>query len=205
MSGVRRCRSFVANWGSRISRERFDLDSPHFTRTFKMDGSTITPDMTSLATSGWQLPKFKPWNLEVQPSELGQCGLLADHSLSGINIRIHRITAAAPVSIKPCFETVQCRCRNNLSRQTVPHIHDTITEEVLSFLGTAAPFLHFIFMTSYIWHSCFSTGQERSVSDEIFIVYASAFFWQNICRYAFLIVFLSGGYTHFNSIKKLFN
>ena len=40
-------RSFVTKRGSRISRERFDLESPV--------GSTTAPDMTSLAASGWQL------------------------------------------------------------------------------------------------------------------------------------------------------
>ena len=39
-------------WGSRrpISRERFDLESSNFARTFKPVGSTTTPDMTSLYT-----------------------------------------------------------------------------------------------------------------------------------------------------------
>ena len=44
---VRRSASFVTMWGSRISRERFDLESPTFARTFLPVGSTITRDMTS--------------------------------------------------------------------------------------------------------------------------------------------------------------
>ena len=44
---------FVTNGGSRIYRERFDLESPNFTGTFKPVVSTTRPDMTSLTTSGW--------------------------------------------------------------------------------------------------------------------------------------------------------
>ena len=40
---------------SYISRERFDLESQNFTRIFTPVGSSATPDMTSLATSGWRL------------------------------------------------------------------------------------------------------------------------------------------------------
>ena len=64
MTCVRRCRSSpfvrlaVKKGGSRISRERFDLKSPHSTRTFMPVGSISTPDTTSLATYGSQLSKF---------------------------------------------------------------------------------------------------------------------------------------------------
>ena len=41
--------------GSRISRERFDIESPNFTGTFIPTCSTSPPDMTSLASSGRKL------------------------------------------------------------------------------------------------------------------------------------------------------
>ena len=49
--------SFVTKWGSHISRERFDLEQPNFTRTFKHVGSTTTPDKTSLYTSSRKLQR----------------------------------------------------------------------------------------------------------------------------------------------------
>ena len=49
---------FITKWGSRISRERFDLESPKFTRTFIPVGSTTTPDMTSPCTSRRKLSTF---------------------------------------------------------------------------------------------------------------------------------------------------
>ena len=45
--------------GSRISLERFDLESSNFAWTFKPVGSTTTPDMTSLCTSGRKLSAFE--------------------------------------------------------------------------------------------------------------------------------------------------
>ena len=41
----RRC-SFITKWGSLISRDWFDLESPNFAWTFIPVGSTTTPDMT---------------------------------------------------------------------------------------------------------------------------------------------------------------
>ena len=43
------------NWGTSASWERFDLESPNFSRTFMPLGSTTTLDMTSLATSTQKL------------------------------------------------------------------------------------------------------------------------------------------------------
>ena len=56
---VRRPSSFVTKWASRISRERFDVESPNFTWTFTPVSFTTAPDMTPLTTSGWQLSKLK--------------------------------------------------------------------------------------------------------------------------------------------------
>ena len=50
---------FVTKWGSRISRERCDLASPYFTRTFISIVSTTIPDMTSLYASGQKLSTFE--------------------------------------------------------------------------------------------------------------------------------------------------
>ena len=68
MTGVRqrrRCHR-CTNWGSRISRERFDLESPKFTWTFTPVGSTTTLDMTSKRTSGRKLLTFEKW-LKMTP------------------------------------------------------------------------------------------------------------------------------------------
>ena len=54
--------SFITKWGSRISRERFDLELPNFTGSFMSVGSTTTRDMTSLCTSGRKL-----WTFEKGP------------------------------------------------------------------------------------------------------------------------------------------
>ena len=59
MTNVRRCRlSSVARCDSPISRELFDLESPNFTPIYIPVRSTTTSDLTSLATSSWQLLKF---------------------------------------------------------------------------------------------------------------------------------------------------
>ena len=75
ITGVRRRRrgtSFVPKWGSRISREKFDLESPNFTRTFTQVGSNTTPDITSLTTSGRLSSKFKnPSKMPHQPASGG--------------------------------------------------------------------------------------------------------------------------------------
>ena len=42
-------------WGSRISRERFDIESPNFTGTSVPACSTLAPDMTSRTTSSRKL------------------------------------------------------------------------------------------------------------------------------------------------------
>ena len=42
-----------------MSRERFDLESSNLARTFTPVGSTTTPDMTSLCTSGRKLSAFE--------------------------------------------------------------------------------------------------------------------------------------------------
>ena len=47
--------SFVTKWGSRISRERLDLESPNSTNTSTPTCWTTAPDLTSLAASGLQL------------------------------------------------------------------------------------------------------------------------------------------------------
>ena len=56
-------RMFTAAWKQCylhiISRERFDLESPNFTRTFIPVRSTSAPGMTSLSTSGWKLSAFE--------------------------------------------------------------------------------------------------------------------------------------------------
>ena len=49
--------SFVTKWGSLISRERIDLESPNFTWAFAPVGSITTPDLTSMTTSSWQKVK----------------------------------------------------------------------------------------------------------------------------------------------------
>ena len=50
----RRCHgTFITTRGSCKSRERFDLESPNFTRTFTAVGSITAPDMTSLVASSW--------------------------------------------------------------------------------------------------------------------------------------------------------
>ena len=58
-------------WGSRISRERFDLESPNFAWTFIPVGSATTPDMTSLYTSGQKLPRKKPSKMHPQTASGG--------------------------------------------------------------------------------------------------------------------------------------
>ena len=47
--------SYITKWASRISQERFDLQSPNFTQTFRRAPPTTTQDMTSLATSSRKL------------------------------------------------------------------------------------------------------------------------------------------------------
>ena len=59
---------FVTKWGSRISRERFDVESPYFTRTFMPVGSTIAPDITSLSTSGRKLSTFEKGPKKTHPT-----------------------------------------------------------------------------------------------------------------------------------------
>ena len=57
---------FVMKWGSRISQERFDSESPYFTRIFIPVGSTTVTDTTSLCTSGRKLSTFengRKWRL----------------------------------------------------------------------------------------------------------------------------------------------
>ena len=57
---------FVTKWGSRICRDRFDLESRNLTGAFKSVGYTNTPDMTSPYTSRWKIstlekgPKMAP-------------------------------------------------------------------------------------------------------------------------------------------------
>ena len=52
-------RSSITKWGNFMPQEWFDLESQNFTQTFIPVGSTIALDMTSLATSDWQLSKLK--------------------------------------------------------------------------------------------------------------------------------------------------
>ena len=54
--GYRR-RSSITKWAGRLSRERFDLESPNWTRTSTPSLFTATPDMTSLAAN---LSKMQP-------------------------------------------------------------------------------------------------------------------------------------------------
>ena len=52
-------RQSQTRWADRVSQERFDLESPNFTRTSTLTYSTSTPDMASLAPSGWKLSQKK--------------------------------------------------------------------------------------------------------------------------------------------------
>ena len=61
--------SFVTKWGSRISRERLDLESQKVYPNLHTGRSTITPDMTSLSTSGWQLSKFRKRSKMPHPTD----------------------------------------------------------------------------------------------------------------------------------------
>ena len=59
--------SFVTTWGSRISGERFEVESPNFMWAFTPVGSTITLDMTSLYISGRKLTTFeKGWEWRLR-------------------------------------------------------------------------------------------------------------------------------------------
>ena len=51
--------SFLMNWGIRISRERFDLESSNSTGTSIQTGQTFAPYMTSLTASGRKLKPKK--------------------------------------------------------------------------------------------------------------------------------------------------
>ena len=46
----RRRSSSITKCARRVSQERFDLESPNFTGTFRQTSTTAMPDMTSLAT-----------------------------------------------------------------------------------------------------------------------------------------------------------
>ena len=52
--------SSVTKWGSHITRERFDLESPNFIGTSTVTLSISIPDMTSLSTSGRKLYPLIP-------------------------------------------------------------------------------------------------------------------------------------------------
>ena len=71
LASVVRRSSSITKWAARISLERFDLESPNFTRTSIPTCSTATSDMTSTATSGWKLSlknrrKCRFWWLQVE-------------------------------------------------------------------------------------------------------------------------------------------
>ena len=68
--------SFLTKWGSRISRELFDLESSHLARTFTPVGSTVTPDMKSLYISGRNLSTFEKgqWRLRRRQPRINKIG-----------------------------------------------------------------------------------------------------------------------------------
>ena len=55
----------ATKWGSCMSRERFDIESPNFTRRPTRNRSVITPNMTLLATSGRKLLWQNCWKCDV--------------------------------------------------------------------------------------------------------------------------------------------
>ena len=61
----RRCSSVHHKVSSHISQERFDIESPNFTRISTLMKSTITPDMTSPATCSRQLSWYLMAGLEI--------------------------------------------------------------------------------------------------------------------------------------------
>ena len=67
----------------RVSREPFDQESPNFTRTSTPTYSTVTPDMTSLSTSGGKLSrKSRPKSQIRQPrGRFLENGLSKDHEI----------------------------------------------------------------------------------------------------------------------------
>ena len=109
-------------WGSRISGKVWP-ESPNFTQTFTSVGSTTTLDMTSLRTSGWQLPKFKNgrkyrnWRLrccisretfELKSPNFTSTSMLICHPLHLHRIWRHELLPVGSYSEKNWWE---CRLR----------------------------------------------------------------------------------------------
>ena len=59
--------SFITKWDGRVNLKRFDLESPNLTMASGSSSSTTTPDMTSLAASGWLPIGYEYW-LQVPKS-----------------------------------------------------------------------------------------------------------------------------------------
>ena len=57
-----------------LHKERFDLKSSNFTRTFTPVGSITTPDMTLLSTFGRKLSQKKPSKMPPQTAASGISG-----------------------------------------------------------------------------------------------------------------------------------
>ena len=113
--------SFITKWGIRIPRGRFDVESPNFTWTFTPVWSTITPDMTSLTTSGLQLSKLKK-RLKMPPPTASLSYLYIENRLS----KNHQILQA---SIPTCptlsldITSLLTSGRNQLQRKKTSKMH----------------------------------------------------------------------------------